>query len=279
MGTTLEERLEQSASFIKEHLNELSPKVAITLGSGLGDFANSLENKISLPYSSIPGFQKTNVFGHAGHLICGKINNGKQSKEILVLQGRIHAYEGHSFQDVVFPTRVVKTLGIENLILTNASGGMNPNYQEGDLVLIKDHINLTGDNPLKGENYDFLGPRFPDMTETYNKSLQSIIWKAAESISFKLKEGTYVGVLGPSYETPAEIRMYQSLGGDLVGMSTVAEAIAAHHCGLKVAGISCVTNLAAGISKNKLDHGNIKNEANKVKDVFTDLLKATISLI
>lgn len=274
MSAELEKRLKETSTYIKGKLGSLQPKIAITLGSGLGDFADSLTEKVEVPYSTIPGFHGTSVAGHAGQLVAGKTKDGV---EVIALQGRIHAYEGHTFEEVVFPTRVMKFLGVEKLILTNASGGMNPNYRAGDLVLIRDHLNLTGNNPLVGKNHDFLGPRFPDMTHTYDQELRTIILKAASEIGYELKTGVYVGVLGPTYETPAEIKMYQTFGGDMVGMSTVAEAIAAHHCGLRVSGISCITNMAAGISSEILDHGHIKEEANKVKGTFISLLEKVTS--
>lgn len=266
----LQKQLNETSDYIKKKLPEGVPASAVTLGSGLGDFAEQLADKVVIPYGEIPHFHGTSVVGHAGQLVWGKLDD---KTSVLAMQGRIHAYEGHSFDEVVFPTRVLKTLGIKNLILTNASGGMNPNFKAGDLVLIKDHLNLTGNNPLMGKNYDFLGPRFPDMTHTYNPKLQEAIKTAAKKVGYNLKEGVYLGVLGPSYETPAEITMYQRLGGDMVGMSTVAEAIAGHHCGLNIGGISCITNMAAGLGQEKLDHADIKEEANKVKDTFIGLLK------
>jgi len=267
----LYKQLEEAKSFIERKLQGRKVKSAVTLGSGLGLFTDALEEKIEIPYGEIPHFHGTTVVGHAGKLVCGKM----AETWIIAMQGRIHAYEGHSFSEVIFPTRVLKALGIENLILTNASGGMNPKYVAGDLVLITDHLNLTGNNPLYGPNPEKLGPRFPDMTNTWNKEIQMKIKAAAKTESYTLKEGTYVGVLGPSYETPAEIKMYQILGGDMVGMSTVAEAIAGHHCGLKIAGISCITNMAAGLHVGELDHADIKEQANKVKEVFVSLLCST----
>ncbi len=270
---SLEKTLNETAEFIKGKLGENIPQTAVTLGSGLGEFADKLSDKTVIPYQEIPHFHHTTVVGHAGQMVIGKTEKGSH---VLALQGRIHAYEGHSFEEVVFPTRVLKTLGVRNLILTNASGGMNSHFKAGDLVLIKDHLNLTGHNPLMGKNHDFLGPRFPDMTNTYCPGLREAIKKAAKEINYSLKSGVYVGVLGPSYETPAEIKMYQTLGGDMVGMSTVAEAIAGHHCGLKMAGISCITNMAAGLGAEELDHADIKEEANKVKDIFISLIESSL---
>jgi len=267
--------IEETVKYIQNKIKARKIDAAITLGSGLGLFTDSMENVQVIPYNEIPHFHSTTVAGHSGEMVIGDING----KTVLALKGRIHAYEGHSFNEVVFPTRVVKALGIDILVLTNASGGMNPKYKEGDLVLIKDHINLTGSNPLLGPNLDQLGPRFPDMSTTWTPSLIEKMHQAAKSIQFPLKEGVYVGVLGPSYETPAEIRMYQALGGDMVGMSTVAEAIAARHCGLKLVGISCITNMAAGIHKGELDHADIKEQANRIKEVFVDLLNKFFTLI
>jgi purine-nucleoside phosphorylase len=269
----LKKQLEETCDYILGKLPQGVPLNAVTLGSGLGDFAEQLQDKVVMPYNEIPHFHGTSVVGHAGQLVWGKIN---ESMAVLAMQGRIHAYEGHSFNEVVYPTRVLKMLGVKNLILTNASGGMNPSFKAGDLILIKDHLNLTGNNPLMGKNHDFLGPRFPDMTNTYNPSLRKAILKAAKELNYSLQEGVYVGVLGPSYETPAEITMYQRLGGDMVGMSTVAEAIAGHHCGLQIGGISCITNMAAGLGQEELDHADIKEEANKVKDTFIGLLRRAL---
>ena len=268
-------RIDETVEYLKSKIQDRKIDAAITLGSGLGLFTDSMENKLVIPYSEIPNFHATTVVGHSGEIIIGEISG----KTILALKGRIHAYEGHTFEEVVFPTRVIKALGIENLVLTNASGGMNPKYAEGDLVLIKDHINLTGNNPLLGPNLEKLGPRFPDMSTTWTPALMETMHAAAKAINFPLKEGVYVGVLGPSYETPAEIRMYQSMGGDMVGMSTVAEAIAARHCGLKVTGISCITNMAAGIHQGELDHADIKEQANRIKEVFVQLLNEFFKLL
>ncbi len=261
-------KIDETVEYLKSQIKDRKIHAAITLGSGLGLFTDSMENKQIIPYSEIPNFHATTVVGHSGEIIIGDLHG----KTILALKGRIHAYEGHSFEEVVFPTRVIKALGVESLVITNASGGMNTDYKEGDLVLIKDHINLTGNNPLLGPNLEKLGPRFPDMSTTWTPELAQIMKEAATVINFPLKDGVYVGVLGPSYETPAEIRMYKALGGDMVGMSTVAEAIAARHCGLKIVGISCITNMAAGIHIGELDHSDIKEQANRIKEVFVNLL-------
>lgn len=261
-------KIDESVTYLKSQIKDRKIDAAITLGSGLGLFTDSMENTQTISYSDIPHFYAPTVVGHSGQMIIGDLHG----KTILALKGRIHAYEGHSFEEVVFPTRVIKALGIDSLVLTNASGGMNRNYKEGDLILIRDHINLTGNNPLLGPNLDKLGPRFPDMSNTWTPELANIMRDAAKAVNFPLKDGVYIGVLGPSYETPAEIKMYQAMGGDMVGMSTVAEAIAARHCGLKIVGISCITNMAAGIHIGELNHSEIKEQANRIKEVFVNLL-------
>ena len=261
------ENLEETKKYILSKC-DIKPEIAITLGSGLGRFAESLEDKVEIPYSEIPGFFQTTVQGHAGALIFGKLGG----KPIACMKGRIHAYEGHAIDQVVYPVRVLAHLGVKKVILTNASGGINKSYKPGQLVLINDHINLSGLNPLLGPNHSELGVRFPDMTYTYCPELREQMQKAASKQNYELVEGVYSGVLGPSYETPAEVRMLRTLGGDLVGMSTVNEAIAAHHAGLKVVGVSCVTNMAAGILKEQLSHADIEHEANKAMEVFMKLI-------
>lgn len=267
-------KAKEAAEFIKSKSSH-SPKVGLVLGSGLGVYADKIENQEVIDYGDIPHFHKTSVVGHAGKLILGTV----QGVNVVAFQGRFHAYEGHDLETVCLPVRVMKALGCEMVILTNASGGINPNYVPGDLVAITDHLNMTGRNPLVGKNDDELGPRFPDMTETYNIEMRLLAKKAASEMGVDLKDGIYTGVMGPTYETPAEIQMYKKLGGDLVGMSTVPEAIAAHHAGLKVLGIACVTNLAAGISKEKLDHADVKEVANKAIAKFSNLLTETVKHI
>lgn len=277
MNSTLT-KLEEAGAAIKKRLqdhlgHQNIPEVAVTLGSGLGLFCEALaDGKLEIPYDEIPHFHQTTVKGHEGKLVIGSI----EETPVLVLQGRIHAYEGHSLEEVIFPTRLVRHLGVKTLLLTNASGGMNPNYRTGDLVMIKDHINFTGLNPLRGANIEELGPRFPDMSTTWTPAVRESIQKAAQELSYELKDGVYFGVMGPSYETPCEIEMFRKLGGDMVGMSTVAEAIAARHCGLQLGGLSCITNMAAGIHDGELNHQDIKEEANKIKETFVQLLTKTI---
>lgn len=255
-----------------ETKSKLKPKIAIVLGSGLGLFVDCVENKTIIPYQDIPHFHSTTVEGHAGRLILGSI----EDYPVIILQGRIHAYEGYEMEEVVFPIRVLASLGIDGLILTNAAGGINTQYNPGDLVCIGDHINLMGKNPLIGPNISEFGPRFPDMTHAYNLKYQSDLLEAAKSLSVKMSTGVYAGLLGPTYETPAEVRMLRVLGADMVGMSTVPETIAANHLGIKVCGISCITNMAAGIIDVRLRHEDIKEEALKVMDRFTSLLKLFI---
>ena len=265
------EKLRASAEKIQS-LKPGTPQVGIVLGSGLGPFVDKIEEPTVIAYKDIPYFPETTVEGHQGRLILGKIHG----VDVAVLQGRVHGYEGFPEEDLVFPVRVLATLGIEDLVLTNAAGGINLDYKPGQLVLINDHINFMGLNPLRGPNINELGPRFPDMTHAYNPSLRDKFQQAAKKIDYDLKEGVYCAVLGPTYETPAEIRMMGVMGADMVGMSTVPESIAANHLGLRVAGISCITNMAAGISANKLNHKEVKEEAQKVMDVFSNLLSQAI---
>jgi len=266
------EKLATAAKHIQK-IKPCSPRVGIILGSGLGAFVDQVEDKTIIPYDEIPFFHKTTVEGHAGRLIIGKIS----CVEIAVLQGRFHCYEGLPMEDVVFPTRLLSTLGIDTLILTNAAGGINTKYKAGDLVIIEDHINLMAKNPLIGPNISEMGPRFPDMTKAYNPKLREVIEACANELNYTMQKGIYAGVLGPTYETPAEVRMLRILGADMVGMSTVPECIAANHIGMKVCGISCVTNMAAGIEDVELKHSHIKDEALKVMEKFTSILKSAIT--
>lgn len=267
----LKNKLKQSAEFIAGKTN-LKPAVGIILGSGLGVFVEKIQDKIIIPYNEIPHFRKTTVEGHAGQMIIGKIGG----TPIVALQGRYHLYEGLEMDDVVFPVRLLASMGVKKLILTNAAGGVNLTYNPGDLVIIDDHINLMGKNPLIGPNDNSMGPRFPDMGNAYNKDMNKIIENVSDKLGQKLARGVYVGVLGPTYETAAEIRMFRILGGDMVGMSTVPETIAAHHLGLKVCGISCITNMGTGILKQTLKHEDIKDEAMKAMHHFTAVLTEAI---
>lgn len=268
------QKIQEAANYIKSKTT-ITPKVGIVLGSGLGVYVDQIENKTIIPYTDIPHFHATSVAGHEGRLVLGQI----KGVDVAVYQGRFHVYEGHQLDDVVLPSRVLSLLGTKYLLLTNAAGGINSAYSPGDLVCIQDHINLTGRNPLVGKNIDELGPRFPDMTETYNLELQELMVASAKELNFELHRGVYAAMLGPTYETPAEIRMLKVIGSDMVGMSTVPEAIAAHHAGLKVGGISCITNLAAGISLEKLDHDDVKEVAKLAMIKFSNLLTLTVEKI
>jgi len=265
------DQVEEAVRFIGQQ-TKLLPEVGVVLGSGLGEFAGVVSERVVIPYEGIPHFKKVSVVGHAGRLVVGKING----KVIVVMQGRYHFYEGHDIAEVVLPVRVLCRLGIKKLLLTNAAGGINPMLLPGDLMIIRDHINLMGVNPLKGENDDRLGPRFPDMSHVYDEALIDIIAEGMQSMGMGVKKGVYAALSGPSYETPAEIRMLSVLGADAVGMSTVPEAIVARHMGVSVAGISCVSNLAAGISKTPLSHQEVTETANRVKDRFIELLTSII---
>jgi purine-nucleoside phosphorylase len=261
----------EAAEFIKSKSSKI-PQVGIVLGSGLGDFINKISDPVVIPYSEIPHFQQTTIKGHAGKLVLGNVGG----VPVAVMAGRNHYYEGHSIDHVVHPVRTLAELGIQKLILTNAAGGVNTNYSPGDLVVLTDHLNLTGNNPLIGKNDDEVGPRFPDMSETYNIEMREAILSSAKENNIKVQTGIYAGFTGPTYETPAEVQMVSKIGGDLVGMSTVYEAIIANHRGIKIAGVSCVTNMAAGISKEKLSHDDIKDQADKIMETFSTLLESSI---
>ncbi len=266
------EKIKSSADYIKSKLSHM-PQVGIVLGSGLGIYVDEIKNKIIIPYDDIPFFKKTSVEGHSGALIVGEV----YGVTVAALSGRIHPYEGYPMEEIIHPVRTLGCLGIKFLFLTNASGGINTHFHPGDLVTISDHINLTGKNPLVGHNISELGPRFPDMSNAYDKELRELIHEVAGHHQINLKTGVYCSVLGPSYETPAEIKMLRTLGADLVGMSTVPEVIAAAHLGLKVAAVACVTNYAAGIKEEKLNHGDVKKVAEKAMIGFATILSETIS--
>lgn len=249
--------------------------MGIVLGSGLGSFAEQVADCVAIPFKDIPNFPQSTVPGHSGRLVMGRVGG----VSVAVMQGRVHAYEGYSPEQVTFPVRVLGLLGVKTLILTNAAGGIRQDVRQGDLVLISDHINFTGRNPIVGPNDERLGPRFFDMTETYSRRLRRIASLAAKSAGLSLAEGVYICVLGPSFETPAEIRAFRAMGADLVGMSTVQEAIAARQMGIEVLGISCVTNLAAGIQKEPLSHEEVMETGHRVAAQFTQLLKAVVPAI
>ncbi len=249
------------------------PQIGIVLGSGLGIYIDQIENKLVIPYQDIPHFKRTSVEGHSGALIIGEV----KGVTVAALQGRLHAYEGYAMEEIVLPVRTLAAVGIDYLFLTNASGGINNDFHPGDLVAISDHINLSGRNPLVGPNIAELGPRFPDMGNAYDADLRNILQQVSKANKVNLKDGVYCSVLGPTYETPAEIRMLRTIGADMVGMSTVHEVIAANHLGLKVAGVACITNYAAGIKKEKLDHADVKIVAEKAMIGFATVLTETIS--
>ncbi len=247
------------------------------LGSGLGAFADSLANGVRIPYSELPDFPVSTAVGHAGELVIGTLGvNGRAALDVVVMSGRFHLYEGYTAQQIVAGIRLFRELGVERVVLTNAAGGINLAFRQGELVLISDHINMQGTNPLVGPNDATIGPRFPDMTEVYPAALREIAKDTANELGIVLQEGVYAAVLGPSYETPAEIRFFKTIGADLVGMSTVAEAIAATHMGMQVLGISCVTNAAAGLSGEKLSHLEVLETGHRASRTFIKLLTALL---
>lgn len=248
------------------------PRVAVVLGSGLGAFADELADPISIPYSQIPGWPVSTAAGHAGKLVFGKLGE----LDIAVMAGRAHLYEGYAPAQVTMGMRVLRRLGARSVVLTNAAGGINLSYQQGALVVISDHINLQGSNPLIGPNDDSEGPRFPDMTEAYSAGYRATAHQVARDIGIPLQEGVYAALTGPNYETPAEIRYLRTIGADLVGMSTVPEVIVANHLGIRVLAISCVTNMAAGISPRKLDHKEVIETGDRVRDTLIRFLKALL---
>lgn len=250
-------------------LTSLKPKVAMVLGSGLGDVAYDFENRVALPYKDIPDFPRTRVAGHAGNLVFGHLH----SVPVVAMQGRVHFYEGHPLTKVVFGVQLMKLLGAHILITANAVGGINKQFRPGDIMLIRDHINLLGDHPLRGHNLDKLGPRFYDMTTAYDPQLRDMAKRVAKKMKMKLREGVYAACMGPSYETPAEIRMLKTIGADAVGMSTVPEILSGRHMSMRCLGISCISNLAAGISKESLSHDEVIETAGRVSGVFRKFLK------
>jgi purine-nucleoside phosphorylase len=264
--------IENASKFLREKYGH-TPKVGLILGSGLGILADEIENPVKIPYHDIPDFPVSTVEGHAGQLVFGVLNG----IQVVAMQGRFHYYEGYSFDKVTFPVRVMKQLSVETLIVTNAAGGVNQNFEAGDLMIITDHINNMGSNPLIGQNDSKLGPRFPDMTEAYSRVLREKAKAIAAELQISVKEGVYVGNTGPSYETPAEIRMIRTLGGDAVGMSTVPEVIVARHAGLNVLGISCISNMAAGILDQPLTHDEVMETTEKVKANFIKYIKAIVA--
>ena len=262
------EKLKETVNFLKARA-KTKPRIGVILGSGLGHFVQHMQIEVAIPFGDVPNFIPPTVEGHSGNLIFGKIDN----VELVVLQGRLHYYEGHTMETVVFPARVMALLGIEILVVTNSAGGYGDGMNAGDFMIIEDHINMMGDNPLMGPNIKELGPRFPDMTEAYDRELMATAERIFRSQKTFFHKGIYVAVTGPTYETPAEIKMFKGMGGKAVGMSTVPEVIAANHLGLRVAAISCITNLAAGISQNKLNHAEVTETAKRVEQKFCAFLK------
>jgi purine-nucleoside phosphorylase len=267
-------QIQEAVRFIQDRLQGTIPRIGLILGSGLGDLANQVEQPVTIAYNEIPHFPVSTVEGHAGQFVVGTL----EGKPVIVMQGRFHFYEGYSMKKVVFPVYVMKELGVQSMVITNAAGGMNRDFSAGDLMLISDHLNLTGDNPLIGTNYSELGPRFPDMSECYNREYRAIAKTIAQEMQsagseIRLQEGVYSGISGPSYLPPSELTMLAGLGGDAVGMSTVGEVVAARHCGVKVLGISCITDMAIGEELEPLTHEQVVAVANRTKPMFIELVK------
>ena len=271
MASTIFDRATAAAELVLAR-TPLRPRVAIVLGSGLGAFAEQIEGATAIPFAEIPHFPQSTVPGHSGRLVIGTIGGAA----VAVMQGRVHAYEGYSSEEVTFPVRVLGRMGVAQLVLTNAAGGINPAFRQGQLVLIADHINFSGRNPVAGPNDERLGPRFFDMSEAYSARLRKLAQEAAKSMCLDLEEGVYLSVLGPSFETPAEIRAFRTLGADMVGMSTVQETIAARHMGIEVLGISCVTNMAAGIQAEPLSHEEVMETGRAVEARLAELLRRVV---
>jgi purine-nucleoside phosphorylase len=273
-STSLYERAEHANRIIRSRIT-VEPRIAVVLGSGLGGFADDFDEAVAIPYEDIPGFVRSTAQGHAGRLVIGKV----ESVPVLAMQGREHYYEGYSLEEVTFPVRTFGLLGIKTLILTNAAGGINVQLTQGALMVITDHLNLMGVNPLRGPNDERFGPRFPDMSTVYSPELQELVVEEAKAINLEVRRGIYGALSGPSYETPAEIHLLRGLGADAVGMSTVPEAIVARHMGLEVLGISCITNMAAGISDEPINHEEVMATGDRVRATFTELLQRVIGAI
>jgi purine-nucleoside phosphorylase len=273
-AASLYERAEHAARVIRAR-TRVEPRIALVLGSGLGAFADEFDDAVAIPYSEIPGFKQSTVPGHEGRLVIGSVD----SVPVVAMQGRVHYYEGYSLEEVTFPIRTFKLLGIKTLILTNASGGINVELGQGTLMVLSDHVNLMGDNPLRGPNDERFGPRFPDMTAVYARDLQEFVVEEAKTIGVDVRRGIYGALSGPSYETPAEIHLLRNLGADAVGMSTVPEALVARHMGLEVLGISCITNMAAGISDEPINHEEVMATGDRVRDIFALLLRRVVERI
>jgi purine-nucleoside phosphorylase len=266
------QEIKQSAQYMKEKVKDL-PEIGLILGSGLGVLADEIENPVKIPYEEIPNFPVSTVEGHAGQLVFGTLKGAN----VVAMQGRFHFYEGYDMKKVTFPVRVLKEMGVKTIIVTNAAGGVNESFEPGDLMIISDHINNMGTSPLIGPNDSDLGVRFPDMSQAYSRELRALAKKAASELGIKVQEGVYVGNTGPAYETPAEVRLARVLGGDAVGMSTVPEVIVANHAGMKVLGISCISNMAAGILDQPLSHDEVMETTEKVKANFLNLVKKIVA--
>lgn len=264
-------KIKQTAEQIRLKIRK-NPRIAIVLGSGLGNLSDSMTNRIEISYGDIPNFPRTTVPGHEGKLIFGELGG----REIVAMKGRFHYYEGWNMEEVVFPLRIFKLIGVDNLILTNAAGGINTQFRPGDLMLIKDHIGFLADNPLRGANIDELGPRFPDMSQVYDREMMEISTECAMKLHCEIRRGVYAYAKGPSFETPAEIRAFRILGADAVGMSTVPEAITARHMGMRVLGISCITNMAAGVLDQALNHEEVMETGKSVEKKFSALITEII---
>lgn len=269
------EKYKESADYIKEKIGDLNPKIAIILGSGLGVLKEEFEEKIVIKYNEIPNFPISTVEGHAGELIIGKLSG----TEIIAMNGRFHYYEGYDLKETTFPERVFKLMGIEKLIITNAAGGVNKEYVAGDFMVINDYLSFFAESVLRGKNLEEFGDRFPDMSETFDKDLTKKLKEVINKYTGRAQEGVYAYMKGPTFETPAEIRALRTLGADAVGMSTVPEAVVAHHCGIKCVGVSCITNMAAGVLDEKLSYDDVNQTAEKVKTKFKEIIKEYISII
>lgn len=269
------EDYEKSANYLKERFQGKNPKIAVVLGSGLGVLSEEIEDKIVVKYNEIPNFPVSTVAGHAGELIIGTLGN----KEVIAMNGRFHFYEGYDLTEVTFPIRVFKLLGIETLILTNAAGGIDTDYKAGDFMVINDYLSFFSESVLRGKNLEEFGERFIDVSETFDKELSQNLKAIVDKHTGRAKEGVYAYMKGPTYETPAEIRALRIMGANAVGMSTVPEAIIAHHCEMKTVAVSCITNMAAGVLKEKLSHEDVKNTAEKVKFTFKEIIKEFIEEI
>jgi purine-nucleoside phosphorylase len=268
----LYERAEHAARTIRARVKQ-EPRVAVVLGSGLGGFADDFEDAVAIPYEDIPGFVRSTAQGHAGRLVVGKIDQ----VPILAMQGRVHFYEGYTMEEVTFAIRTFKLLGIKTIVLTNAAGGINVQLSQGALMVISDHLNLMGVNPLRGPNDERFGPRFPDMSAVYSPALQEIVIEEARTLGIELRRGIYAALSGPNYETPAEIHLLRNCGADAVGMSTVPEAIVARQMDMEVLGISCITNMASGISDEPINHDEVIETGNRARSTFTQLLRRVVN--